>query len=188
MRIHACVYPLVLALGALLPAPARAQHGELQLGLAVSHGSAAAFGAGVGPVAGISLGRLVYVGVRWLHQRGSTTWVGEPEELPTPVRTRAQLFAADFGVVIPVRGVELVPGASVGVARIVQRGWDGFRANELVVAPGIAAHVYVAGLVLIPELQYGITGRPSAAPAFENRGSLASFRVAVPIELGRIRQ
>lgn len=177
---------LLLALGAL-PAPARAQHGELQLGLAVSHGSAAAFGTGVGPVAGVALGRLAYVGVRWLHLRGSTTGV-ESGDAHAEVRTRAQLFTVDLGVVIPMRGVELVPGVSVGVARFRQRGGDWTRAKELVVAPGMAVHVYLAGLVLIPELQYSLTGRPDDAMAFENRGRLASFRIAIPIELGRIRQ
>lgn len=186
MKHCAYVFPLVLALGAL-PAPVRAQHGELQLGLAVSHGSAAAFGAGVGPVAGIALGRLAYVGVRWLHQRGSTTSV-ESGALSTEVTTRAQLFMLDLGGIIPVRGLELVPGLSIGAGRFVQRGGEGFRDTELVVAPGIAMHVYVAGLVLIPELQYCIMGRPDASAHFEHRGRLASFRVALPIELGRIRQ
>lgn len=179
-----------LALAAVLGAsarPASAQQGEIQLGVTTSYATPRAFGPGGGAVAGVVLGRLVYTGVRWVYQRGSTESVASGTG-PVEVSTRAQLFMLDLGAMLPAGAVEIVPGFSLGVARFVQRGTGTTRATEFVAAPGLAVHAYLGGLVLIPELQYALAGNPDFAVPVDHRGTVVSLRVVIPIEVGRIRQ
>lgn len=179
------------ALGACLPlwlmaAPLAAQHGEVQLGAVASYGTPDSFGRGAGVVAGIAIGRLVYVGFRWVHhQGGSHDLAGEADT--ADVVTRARLFLGDLGLIIPVRGLEVVPGVSLGASRYTQSHSAPRHATEFVIAPGIAVHTYVAGLVLIPEIQYYVCGAPELRWRADHRGAVASLRLVIPIEVGRIR-
>lgn len=164
--------------------PAAAQHGEVQLGLAASYGTPTAFGAGVGPVAGIVLGRLAYFGGRWLAYSGGNEQLGPGE--PTDLKSSAHVYLTDLGVVIPAGPFEALPAISLGAARYTQGGVE--HAVEFVVAPGLSLHAYLAGLVLIPEVQYLITGRPQDLTwPTDRHGAFASLRVMIPIEVGRVR-
>lgn len=183
MRALGPALALVAALGATA-LPALSQQGEIQLGVTTSYGAPRAFGVGAGAVAGVVLGRLVYAGVRWVYQQGSTESLASGPE----VTTRAQLFMLDLGAVLPAGAVEIVPGVSLGVARFGQHGSSTRRASEFVTAPGISLHAYLGGLVLIPELQYYLAGNPEYSVPVDHRGAVGSLRVVIPIEVGRIRQ
>jgi hypothetical protein len=47
---------------------------------------------------------------------------------------------------------------------------------------------HVAGLVLIPEVQYGLAGDPEMPRPVTHRGLTASLRVVVPFEVRRVRR
>ena len=170
-----------LLLGTLaMAAPARGQIGEVQAGVVGSYGSPAAYGPGAGLVFGVATGRLAYVGLRWTYHTGATT---------AGVTTRAQSFAVDLGVVIPVRQLDVVAGVSLGAVRFAQRSAS-VRAHkvEFLGAPGIAAEVHLARVALIPELQYAWAGDPELPQPVRHHGLVASVRFVVPIEVGRIRR
>lgn len=170
-----------LLLGALCTAaPALGQIGELQAGAVGSYGWTAAYGPGAGLVFGVATGRLAYVGLRWTYHTGSTT---------AGVTTRAQSFAVDLGVVIPVRQLDVVAGVSLGAVRFAQRSGSA-RAHkvEFLGEPGLAAELHVAHVALIPELQYAWAGDPQLPQPVRHHGLIASLRFVVPIEVGRIRR
>jgi hypothetical protein len=170
-----------LLLGALAAAaPAPGQLGELQAGVVGSYGWSTAYGPGAGLVLGVATGRLAYVGMRWTYHAGSTT---------AGVTNRAQAFAVDLGILIPVGRLEVVPGVSVGAMRFVQRvGTVSAHKVEFLAAPGLAAEWHVAGVALLPELQYSLAGDPAFAQAVRHRGLVASVRLVIPIEVRRIRR
>ncbi|MBI2072356.1 MAG: hypothetical protein HYW06_05800 [Gemmatimonadetes bacterium] len=184
--------PLVAAL-ICLPSTAYPQLGEVQLGSIVSYGPAAPYGIGAGLVLGVAAGRLAYVGLRWTYQTGST----EPATPPTTsvdVRNRVQVFGADLGLLFPAGALEVVPGGTLGVARFAQRAGvpgAGFttsdHAMEFFGAPSLSVQAHVAGLVLIPEIQYQWAGSPDLPWPVSHRGPVASLRVVVPFEVDRIR-
>jgi hypothetical protein len=60
-------------------------------------------------------------------------------------------------------------------------------AFEFFGAPGVSVHARVAGLRIIPEIQYGLAGAPDLAWPVSRRGLLASLRVVVAFEVDRIR-
>lgn len=170
-----------LLIGALSTAvPALGQIGEVQAGVVGSYGWTAAYGPGAGLVFGVSTGRLAYVGLRWTYHTGSTN---------AGVTTRAQAFAVDLGVVIPLRQLDVVAGVSLGAVRFAQRSGS-TRAHkvEFLGAPGLAAELHVARIALIPELQYAWAGDPELPQAVRHHGLVASVRLVVPIEVGRIRR
>lgn len=157
------------------------QIGELHLGVVANYGTAGAFGPGAGLVAGIAPGRLVYVGVRWSYQVGSTQ---------AEVRTRVQSFAADLGVQLPAGPVEVVPSLSLGALRYAQRaaGNTTHSAVEFLAAPGLSVEIPVARVALIPEVQFYLAGKPSnLSVPVTHRGLLTSLRLVVPIEVSRFR-
>jgi len=175
-RVLLCLAPCIAG-----TTPAAAQMGELQLGGIVSYGAPRSFGEGAGLVAGIGLARLVYVGTRWVYQAGS----GErPDGAQIDIATHTQRFTADFGIMLPVQGLEIVPGVGLGALRFTQGTTHD---AELLIAPGLAVHVHVAGIVAIPELEYLWANPPRLPWAVSNRGLVAGLRVVIPIELRRIR-
>jgi hypothetical protein len=139
-------------------------------------------------VAGIALGRIVYFGARWIGHEGGTTTVAEAGPSGR-ITTRAQLYEADFGLLLPVGRFEVVPGFSLGAVRFRQPASAAGHRWEFVGAPTLAVHAYVAGLVLIPELQYFMTGDPEGPDFWHvpHAGWLPSVRLVIPIEIGRIR-
>lgn len=172
-------YALAGALS-LTASPLPAQLGEVQAGVVASYGTSKAAGAGAGLVLGVASGRLAYLGLRWTYQAGATT---------AGVTTRAQTFTVDLGIVIPVRALDVVAGLSLGAERFAQQA-GGARTHkvEFLAAPGIAAEVHVARLALIPELQYRLAGDPELAQPVQHRGPVASLRLVIPVEVGRIRR
>lgn len=156
------------------------QIGELHLGVVANYGTPRAFGPGAGLVVGIAPGRLVYVGVRWSYQVGSTQ---------AQVRTRVQSFAADLGVQIPAGPVEVVPSLSLGALRYAQRAAGiATHSVEFLAAPGLSVEIPVARVALIPEVQFYLAGKPSnLAVPVTHRGLLTSLRLVVPIEVSRFR-
>lgn len=186
-------YAPLMAAVICLPSATRAQLGEVQLGSVVSYGTAAPYRIGAGVVLGIAAGRLAYLGARWTYQAGST----EPVTAPAPsteVRNRVQLFAADIGLLFPAGVLEVVPGGTLGVAWFAQRtGGPGAAAAvsrhalELVGGPSLSVQAHVAGLVLIPEVQYQWAGDPELPWRVSHRGLVASLRVVIPFEVDRIR-
>lgn len=160
--------------------PLTGQIGELHFGVVASHGTPGAYGPGVGLVAGVAPGRLVYVGARWSYQFGSTQ--GQ-------VRTRVQSFAADLGVQIPAGPVEIVPSLSLGALRYAQRAAGSTTHSvEFLAAPGLSVEIPVAHIALIPELQVYFAGKPdNLAVPVTHRGLLTSLRLVVPIEVSRFR-
>ena len=171
---------------------ARAQLGEVQLGGVVNYGIPDALGPGAGVVAGVAAGRIGYIGVHWSYQRGSTQSRTVQVE-SVEITNRVQMLALDLGILIPVHGLELVPGASVGVMRFTQHDNGSAsrstneRATEFFVAPGCALHVHAAGLVLIPEMQVYLAGQPDLPFSASARGLVSSLRIVIPFEVGRIR-
>lgn len=184
--------PLVAAL-ACLPSAAYPQLGEVHLGSVVSYGGAAPYGVGAGLVLGVAAGRLAYAGLRWTYQTGSTELATTPTT-SVDVRSRVQLFTADLGLLIPAGALEVVPGGTLGVAWFAQRAGGSAaavtvsqHAIEFVGGPSLSVQAHVAGLVLIPEVQYQWAGTPELAWPVSHRGPVASLRVVVPIEVDRIR-
>lgn len=180
-----------------LTTPAVGQLGEAQLGVLASYGTPRAFGPGAGLVLGVATGRLAYLGVRWMYQLGATERVG-PVPPSTEIRNRVQMFAVDLGVQIPVGVLEIVPGVSVGALRFSQRirepaagGGTTERSGgstEFLAAPGVSVEVYAGRMAFIPQLQYALGGSPNLASPVQHHGFVASFRIVVTKEMGRIRR
>ena len=163
-------------------APLAAQMGELQLGGIVSYGAPRSFGEGAGLVAGIGLARLIYVGTRWVYQTGSRE---RPSDSQIDIATHTQRFTVDFGVMLPVGDLEIVPGVGLGALRFTQSG--PIHDAELLIAPSVAVHVHLAGMVAIPEVEYLWANPPRLPWAVPHRGPVAALRLVIPIELRRIR-
>ncbi|MDP3774116.1 MAG: hypothetical protein Q8Q85_07575 [Gemmatimonadales bacterium] len=190
-----------LVVAALLPLASalQAQLGEVQLGALASYGTGRAYGPGAGLVFGLAAGRLTYIGLRWAYHAGATT--DYPSSLPaspaTRVRTRVQLYAVDLGVLVPVGGVEIVPGVSVGAVRFSQTATQGAGATatrssrhdgQFLAAPGVAVHVPLSRVTLIPEAQYSLSGSPKLPWPVKHRGLLVSVRLVITFEARRIRR
>ena len=189
-----------LLVGALsvVASPAPAQIGVLQFGGGGGYGTGEPFGAGGSLVAGVAAGRIAYTGLRWTYHTGSTKLHG-PASPPTEVRTRSQVFVMDLGVQIPVGKLEVVPGLGVGFVRFAQRvsapaagGGSTVTAKheiEFLAAPGVSVSVPAGPMALIPELRYTFAGSPSNLPwRVPHRGLVASLRLMITFEVGRIRQ
>ena len=168
----------------IVAAPAAAQHGELQLGGVVSYGTSSSFHQGAGAIAGIALGRLAYVGMRWVYQTGDTY---RDDATATNVSNRTQLFMMDLGLMLPMRGVEIVPAVSLGAMKFTQRDPVVAHASEFVIAPGLSVHAHVGGVVAIPEIQYLAAGHPDLRWPTDHRSMVAALRVVIPFEVRRIR-
>lgn len=180
-RLLRSLLPCVAA-GIVWAAPAAAQMGELQLGGLVSYGAPRSFRQGIGAVAGIALARLAYVGARWVYQAGSS----ERPAGQTEITTRSQLLTADLGAMLPAAGLEVVPGISVGAVRFHQSA-PGRAAWAFAFAPGLSVHGHLAGIVAIPEIQYVYSNVPRLDRPVPRRGPVAVLRLAIPIEVRRIR-
>jgi hypothetical protein len=180
-RLRVALTALVLGVAA---APASAQHGELQLGGIASYGPASAVREGAGVVAGIALGRLVYAGVRWVYHAGSTESGGTAA---AGVTNRAQQFLLDLGLMVPFRGIEIVPGVSLGAVRFTQRDAATDHSTVFAVAPSLSVHVYLIGVVVIPEVLYLMARDPELRRPVAHRTAMAALRVVIPIEVRRIR-
>lgn len=182
---------LLVAALAAPPAAARAQIGELQIGVVGSYGTAASARGGAGLVVGVATGRLAYVGVRWTSFAGTST----TDTAGTAVRNRTQLYAVEVGAQFPSGPVEIIVGASGGFVRYAQRartaagpGSGTFTATEFLLAPSLSVEIYVAGVGLIPGVQYCLSGNPDLPWPVHHRGAIGSVRLVVPIELRRIRR
>lgn len=170
-----------MTLGALfLTSSLLAQLGEVHVGLVASYGTGEAYEPGAGVMVGVAAGRLAYVGLRWVYHRGTTT---------AGVTNRAQVYAVDLGVLIPVGALEVVPGLSLGAVRFAQRA-PGIadHATEFLAAPGVSVEVPAGRVALIPELQYHLAGDPDLPSQVDHRGLVASLRFVIPLEIGRIRR
>ena len=178
----------------LLAMPAAAQLGELQLGVVAAYGTGRPYGPGAGIVAGVAPGRIAYVGVRWTYHAGGTRLVDSASA--TEVRTWAQAFTVDLGVQIPVGAVEVLPGISLGAMRFAQRTRQepggaivtSRRATEFLAAPGVAVEAVAGRLAFIPQLQYVLAGNPEFPLRVQHHGLVASVRIVVTREIGRIRR
>lgn len=179
----------LLVVGLLPPSMAWAQLGEVQVGALASVGARAVHGTGAGLVLGIAAGRIIYVGGRWTYQFGRAGGADAQEGTTAPT-SRVQLFGVDGGILLPAGPFELVPGVSFGAAWFAQRAAgvsSHQRAWEFFVAPSLAVHARLAGLVFIPEFQHVLTGNPNLPEPVARRGPLFVLRLVLPIEVGRIR-
>lgn len=199
--MNRCLRRSGVVVAALLPLAStlRAQLGEVQLGALASYGTGRAYGPGAGLVFGLAAGRLTYIGLRWASHAGATTDYpsSRPAQSATRVRTRVQLYAVDLGVLVPVGGVEIVPGISVGAVRFSQTATQGAGAmarrssrhgGEFLAAPGVAVHVPLSRVTLIPEAQYSLSGSPQLPWPAKHRGLLVSVRLVMAFESRRIRR
>lgn len=177
---HAARLGLLVGALCFAASPARAQLGELQAGVLGSYGTSEAYGPGAGLALGVATGRLAYVGLRWTYHAGATT---------AGVTNRVQTFAVDLGVVIPVRTLDVVPAVSLGAARFAQRA-AGVRAHktEFLASAGVSAEVHAARVALIPEVQYSLAGDPELPFTVKHHGLVASLRLVITLEVGRIRR
>ena len=183
----------VLMCAALVCAPqmVRAQVGEVHIGPIASYGLPDSFGPGGGLVVGVAAGRLIYIGLRWAYQSGSTEVMGTPAT-PISVTSRAQLFAFDLGLLFPAGAFEIVPGISLGATRFAQQADSpaGFVSEHdvaFLAAPGLSVYTRLGALLVIPELQYFLGRNPKLPWPVEHRGPVASIRFVVPFEVSRIR-
>ena len=177
---------------ACVPAATHAQLGEVHVGALLSYGLPNNFGPGVGLVVGVAAGRVAYLGLRWTYLTGETIATGGPTT-PVEVTSRVQVFAADLGILFPVGQFEIVPGASLGWARFAQRvvpagGGSPVREHgtKFFAAPGVWVQARLAGLLVIPELQYYLAEDPELSRPVSRRGLVASLRLVVPFEIGPI--
>ena len=189
-RRHAALVAAVLGLAS----PVRAQLGEVQVGGLVSYGLEDAYGPGAGIVFGVAAGRITYIGARWTYYAGSERRVTTPTE-QLDVTSRVQLFAVDLGVQVPVGAFEIIPGMSLGAARFAQRAQPVggsevpyVSATEFFWGAGLSVSGRVAGLVIIPEVQYGFAGDPQMVGPLVHQGLTVSMRVAATFEVGRVRR
>ena len=189
-RLRAVLVATVLS----LPSTVRAQLGEVQVGGLLSYGLEDAYGPGAGLVFGVAAGRITYIGARWTYYRGSETRVTTPTE-QLDVTSRVQLFAVDLGVQVPAGAFEIIPGMSIGAARFAQRAQPvggpeapNVIATEFFWGAGLSVLGHVAGLVVIPEVQYGFAGDPQMIGPLVHQGLTFSMRVATTFEVGRVRR
>jgi hypothetical protein len=169
---------------AVLPAQTLAQHGEVQLGVVTSYGTPSTLRLGVGVIAGVALGRLLYVGVRGVHHVGTTHAVAGAAS--PNLTNSAQLLLTDIGLMLPVGPLEVVPGIALGAMRFNQRDNETTHATKFVFATGLSVQVRVAGLLVVPEVQFYAARNPDLALPADHRGAVAAVRVVFPFEVGRI--
>ena len=192
--IRACA--VVVLAQALWPADLAAQLGEVHLGGLVSYGSGNAYQAGAGLIGGISAGRVVYVGARWVYYTGDSG--EESNGFGTfTVEDRVDLYAADVGAQYPAGPVEIVAGITIGAVRFSQQSQpipgqgtgaaESAVATEFYLAPSLSVQVRVLQLLLIPEIMYPLSGSPDLAWPVDHKGPVFSVRLVVPIEVDRIR-
>lgn len=183
---------------------AAAQIAELHMGPLASYGTGTVYGPGGGVVVGLAAGRLTYVGARYAWFSGTTVSDVPPPALCTTctrdVRSRAQMFAVDFGLLIPKGPVEVIPSVTIGVLRFAQRerllaasnGSEISRSRhsavEFLIAPGIALEMRAGGFAIIPEILWSLAGKPDLPYAAKNQGPLVTLRVVRMIEIGRVRR
>ena len=177
------------------PSVARAQLGEVHLGALASYGMSNSHGPGGGIAIGVATGRFTYLGVRWAYHFGSGQAEGT-RATPLEVTSRIQMFAIDLGILLPAGSVEIVPGISLGAARFAQSntelGNTGSKTNwaidtEFVAAPGVSVQTRLAGLLLIPEIQYVLGSGPELPWPVRHRGPVATMRIVWALEVGRFR-
>jgi hypothetical protein len=178
---------LLLWLVCLTPTALSGQLGELQVGAVASYGLRDPYRAGAGLVFGVAPGRLVYVGLRWIYYAGATTGAD--------VRNRAQVFATDFDVQVPVKGglLEMRPGIGIGMVQFAQRGQPAIgvvsgHSKEFFAAPGVALQMSAGRVAVIPELQYYFTGHSELPWPVHNKGLAISVRLVFLSEIRRIRR
>lgn len=193
MRRRHAVQMLLLA--ALLPAPLRAQLGELHFGAIGSYGSGSAYRGGAGLTASYAPARLAWVGLRWIYYAGSTETMTD-QTGSYDVTTRAQLFGADLGLEYPLGNVELVGALTLGAMRF----WQGTTpvgapgaspvsagSTDFVVAPNLMLEIRAGPLMLIPQASYYFAGSPDFRWPVGHNGFAATLMVVIPIETDRIR-
>lgn len=175
---------LLVSLMCFTPTALSGQLGELQVGAVSTYGMRDPYRAGAGLVFGVAPGRLLYVGLRWIYYAGATT--------AADVRNRAQVFATDFDVLIPVRGgrIEMRPGIGAGMVQFVQRegGVTTGVSKEFFAAPGVALQLSAGRIAVIPEIQYYFTGHSELSWPIHNQGLAASVRFVFLSEIRRIRR
>ncbi len=178
---------LLIACVCVAPSALSAQLGELQVGAIASYGMRDPYRGGGGLVLGVAPGRLVYVGLRWIYYGGATTSAG--------VRNRAQVFATDFDVQVPLRGglLELRPSMGIGMVQFAQHsgappGTVSEYSKEFFAAPGVALQLSAHRVAVIPELQYYFTGHSELTWPIHNKGLAFSVRLVFLSEIRRIRR
>lgn len=84
---------------------------------------------------------------------------------------------------------------SIGAARFAQRARPvggpeapNVIATEFFWGAGLSVLGRVAGLVVIPEVQYGFAGDPQLNGPLVHQGLTVSMRVATTFEVGRVRR
>jgi hypothetical protein len=176
--------------------PLSAQLGELQVGAVTSYGTSTPYHTGAGLVFGVAPGRLVYVGLRWIYYAGTTTAaLASPSAGPADVRNRAQVFASDYDVEIPIYSglLELRPSIGLGIVRFAQRGRSmsgviATHSKEFIAAPGVALQISAGRVGVIPEIQYYFTGHTELPWPVRNKSLALSVSVVFLSEIRRIRR
>ena len=178
---------LLVPLVCVTPTALAGQLGELQVGVVASYGVRDPYRAGAGLVFGVAPGRLVYVGLRWIYYGGATSGAA--------VRNRAQVFATDLDVQIPISAgrLELRPTIGLGMVQFVQHGHPltgdvSGHSKEFFAAPGVALQLSAGRIAVIPEIQYYFTGRSELSWPIHNKGLAASVRLVFLSEIRRIRR
>jgi hypothetical protein len=182
---------------ALCPAALHAQLGEVHLGALVSYGAAASYRIGGGLIAGLSAGRLVYIGARYVYYAGDTQGRADGQG-SYDVTTRAQIFAADVGLQFPAGAFEIVGGLTIGATRYGQLtnplGTGGTETStttggtEFLIAPNLSVQIRALGLLVIPEVMYLLSGSPDLRWPVDYKGPTFGIRLVVPWEVDRIRR
>jgi hypothetical protein len=168
------------------------QLGEFHVGAVAGYGTGNAWQGGAGLIVAVVPGRLAYLGLRWVRHAGAPQRTAG-EDASREATTRAQVLAADLGFQFPAGGVEVVPGVSLGAARLSQRIAGGVASPEthgsweFHAAPSLAVYVPVHRILLAPEVQFALTGDPDFRPRAGVRGPVFYLRVVIPFEIDRIR-
>ena len=176
-RIAAALVVLCLA-----PHPASAQYAQLHLGLSGNWGFADAYQPGVGGTAGILMGRIFYLGGRYVHYWGSAT-----QTTGQPITDEVQTLAGELAIQIPAGPFELL--GSVGIGAAFHRRSTNAALNtreedhKFMIVPGVTATLPVLGLLVSAEAFYVVTGPPD----FDRDGDWKSvgvgLRVVVPLDI-----
>lgn len=177
-----CLLSAATVVVTAFPGPAEAQYAQVHLGAVGSYGTASAFQEGLGVTGGFLVGRVVYVGARYVRYFGSTT-AGDRTTVEDDTRT----LTGELGIQIPVGPVEVLAGMGVGAASFGRTGVappsDQVTGTTFLFAPSVMARVSVWKLIV------GLEGQwlSAAPPAFDEdvvSDALAmSLRVIVPINV-----
>ena len=177
---------LVAALSVAAPIAAQAQMGELHFGVIGGYGVAASYRGGAGVTIAVVPGRIVFLGLRYVHHWGSSF-----DTANVTIHPRSETVAADLGFQFPFGNVEVVIGASLGSTHFEQdvpdstgktEGW------EFLVAPSLTAYFRLGRFLIAPEFQWGLAGDPDLLGPTPHLGPVIYLRLVLPIEIGRIRQ